>query len=670
MSGESPVQDGSERRFRRTRRTPISGVQAWWAVVLHEVRLQLRQPMVLGISVFMALLTGPLGMNLMEAWMTTSESAAKSSSEGKPLRIAADDPIPSWITEDDLLEVASGRVTTDDELDDDEVYGHAWLDGTTLHFERPLSVTKAGRAQERLEDVWWRHVGDQYRAELDRVGIDRDAYDFEVEAVERNAADREGDQVGRILPGLLVFLLIAVSLYGALGTITGEKENDTAEALRVTPISPRLLLLGKATMVYGLTLGAGGIWAVSLFVAQAAGWLALPELLGDSQVFTLPTTLVLLGMVALLGAQLTAVSMAVAAWAPNMRQAGVASTPLFILVLAPTGIAAAPGVDLSPALSLVPIANVTLGARAWLAGDLSIGLASLLLIATVAHTGLAMAGAVWWMLRNDPLDKGLDAESRRAVGNYAPDAFTLFAVVFVSFWFFGQLAQANHLLFGLAFSQLVVLAPLALGGVWFFGAPLKRTLSLYAPSLRNVALAVVAGLAMPGLGQLVQWVLSFVVVMNEGSMEALLELRGYPIWATIFVGAVLPGVCEELLFRGSLFGLLRTRVGFGIALGVTSLMFGFLHADLVRIVITGVLGLMLGWALSKAGSLVIPMIMHALNNGVAFSTLYVDADAWMPAAGSPVFLAVSSVLTVVCVASVWGMRRETVGGDGGVAGSA
>ena len=146
--------------------------------------------------------------------------------------------------------------------------------------------------------------------------------------------------------------------------------NDTAEALRVTPISARTLLLGKATIVYGLTVWAGSIWAGSLFAAQAAGWMELPQLLGESQVFTLPNTLVLLGMVALLGAQLTALSMAVAAWAPNMRQAGVASTPLFILVLAPTGLAAAPGVDLSPGLAFVPIANVTLGARAWLAGDL------------------------------------------------------------------------------------------------------------------------------------------------------------------------------------------------------------------------------------------------------------------------------------------------------------
>jgi sodium transport system permease protein len=651
-------------RFRRTQRAPLSGVQAWWAVVLHELRLQLRQPMVLGISVFMALLTGPLGMNLMDAWMSTSESAAGSASKGRPLRIAADDPIPSWITEDDLLEVSTGRVTTDDVLESDEVYGHARLEGTVLTFERPLSVTKAGKAQDRLEDVWWRHVREQYRAELDRVGVDPDAFAIEVVPVERNAADREGDQVGRMLPGLLVFLLMAVSLYGALGAITGEKENDTAEALRVTPISPRVLLLGKATIVYGLTVSAGAIWAGSLFAAQSAGWLELPKLLGESQVFTLSNTVVLLGMVLLLGAQLTALSMAVAAWAPNMRQAGVASTPLMILVLAPTGLAAAPGVDLSPGLAFVPIANVTLGARAWLAGDLPLGLASLLLVATALHTGLALAGAIWWMLRNDPLDKGLDAESRRAVGNYAPDAFTLFAVVFVAYWFFGQLAQANELLFGLAFSQVGVLLPLAVGGVWFFGAPIRRTLSLVLPSGRNLALGVVAGLAMPGLGQLVQWGVSFFAVVDSRVVEGLVQLQEYPIWATVFVGAVLPGVCEEMLFRGSLFGLLRTRVGVGVALAVTSVMFGFLHADLVRIVLTGILGLVLGWALVRSGTLWVPVVMHALNNALSFSMLYIDTESF-PGADSPVYLGVSALLTVVCLGCVWAMApRATPAGDG------
>jgi len=89
------------------------------------------------------------------------------------------------------------------------------------------------------------------------------------------------------------------------------------------------------------------------------------------------------------------------------------------------------------------------------------------------------------------------------------------------------------------------------------------------------------------------------------------------LWIALVVAAP---VGEEVLFRGFLFeGLRRSRIGTWGAIVVTSVAWAGLHLQygLYEIVAIGLLGIVLGLARWKTGSLYVPIGMHAFVNFIA-----------------------------------------------------
>ena len=81
------------------------------------------------------------------------------------------------------------------------------------------------------------------------------------------------------------------------------------------------------------------------------------------------------------------------------------------------------------------------------------------------------------------------------------------------------------------------------------------------------------------------------------------------------------GVCEEILYRGFVFAYLNALVPVGPALLLSSLLFGMAHAYQGNrgVVQTGLVGLVLGGFFLLAGTLWVPMLLHAavdMNSGI------------------------------------------------------
>ena len=83
-----------------------------------------------------------------------------------------------------------------------------------------------------------------------------------------------------------------------------------------------------------------------------------------------------------------------------------------------------------------------------------------------------------------------------------------------------------------------------------------------------------------------------------------------------FVMAVLPAICEELIYRGFLLRGLSEygRVG---AIVVSSIAFGLMHATVQQIPFAFAIGLFLGYITLRFKSIVLPMILHFINNFIA-----------------------------------------------------
>jgi len=93
--------------------------------------------------------------------------------------------------------------------------------------------------------------------------------------------------------------------------------------------------------------------------------------------------------------------------------------------------------------------------------------------------------------------------------------------------------------------------------------------------------------------------------------------------AFLLVVGPLAAIAEELFFRGFIFGWLRRRMGAWSAAGISAAVFAAVHfhylvpggllgaTAAVDIFVTG---LLLAWLYQTSGSLVPPIVMHAVNN--------------------------------------------------------
>lgn len=120
------------------------------------------------------------------------------------------------------------------------------------------------------------------------------------------------------------------------------------------------------------------------------------------------------------------------------------------------------------------------------------------------------------------------------------------------------------------------------------------------------------------------FVLIFAVgVVLEPLLRVLPELTldvGRGFWTMLSL-IVLAPLFEELLCRGVVLGSLRERYGIAIAWLVSALFFGVLHVQPVQVVSATVVGLILGYVYLATDSLWSSMILHALNNAVAYLAL-------------------------------------------------
>jgi uncharacterized protein len=90
---------------------------------------------------------------------------------------------------------------------------------------------------------------------------------------------------------------------------------------------------------------------------------------------------------------------------------------------------------------------------------------------------------------------------------------------------------------------------------------------------------------------------------------------------TALLALVLAPVCEEIAFRGFLFGGLRRRFGFGISAAASAALFALIHGEPVRMPALFASGVILAAVYERRRTLVAPMVTHAVVNLVSVVAL-------------------------------------------------
>lgn len=186
-------------------------------------------------------------------------------------------------------------------------------------------------------------------------------------------------------------------------------------------------------------------------------------------------------------------------------------------------------------------------------------------------------------------------------------------------------SEAMNVALGIAF---LVTETLVIGFSWLIirlviGRDWKRQLALRLPSFSHALLALAAFPAMVLLANIAYDVLHKILHVPSladyglSGMEEMVEIFSHWPWgfAVVVIGLG-PGIGEELWCRGFLG---RGLVGnYGVVCGVfaTSFFFGLIHLDPCQGTMAMVMGLWLHFVYLTTRSLLLPMLLHTLNNSV------------------------------------------------------
>ena len=109
------------------------------------------------------------------------------------------------------------------------------------------------------------------------------------------------------------------------------------------------------------------------------------------------------------------------------------------------------------------------------------------------------------------------------------------------------------------------------------------------------------------------------IEMDENTQQIFTSLMKEP-WGYVAVGILAP-LAEEVVFRGA---ILRTLLGImskknhWVAIMISAAIFGIVHANLAQFINALLMGLLLGWMYYRTGSLVPGILLHWVNNTMAY----------------------------------------------------
>lgn len=443
-----------------------------------------------------------------------------------------------------------------------------------------------------------------------------------VETENTASAEKEGGALlGLALTPFLLLLMLTGGSIMAVDAISGEKERGTLETLLTTAAARSDIVKAKLLGIIAVGIAVAVINILNLLVYVVLGVVDLPEnfAVALSAVDLVLLLVLFLPLTVLISSSLLLLS----GYAKSYKEYQIYFFPLFLVFLVPSLAGMLPGMELRSVIALVPIAGIGVAVREIMVAQYD----WLFLMLAFASTG----GAAVWAARltertlsTERLISQSDLDEADLVGGPALFPrhvlrwFGVMWVIFliVSLWFGEGLGVRGQILVNLVF--------IFLGGsllmVRRYGLD-PRTAFALRPVHPLVWLAVLIGAPagyIVGIG-LAGLVNTYVFPVPQNVLEAFGDtLLGdeMPLWQLLFFLTIMPGILEELAFRGVLLHGLRKMLGpVGICLLVGAI-FGIFHVSLFRLVPTAYLGMIFAAVVLLTGSIFPVMLWHFANNAI------------------------------------------------------
>ena len=197
-------------------------------------------------------------------------------------------------------------------------------------------------------------------------------------------------------------------------------------------------------------------------------------------------------------------------------------------------------------------------------------------------------------------------------------AFGLEAMVLVlAIWLFAPL-QASLGWTGLILTELAFLA-LAVGTALLHKTPLEEVFPLKRPTLRELGGVLLLNLSGLMLSIFATHISLILLPQSTPEIKELYDFlyTGQSLPVMVLVVAIMPAICEETLQRGAILSHLRSLKKEWLIILIMGILFGLFHLSALRFLSTVILGALLSYLMVKKNNLVLPMLMHLVNNLVS-----------------------------------------------------
>ena len=505
-------------------------------------------------------------------------------------------------------------------------------------------------ARSRIEGILnrWRHgwVGDR----LDAVGVSRGVLDpFAVAPID--VAPRETQRAAfwsKLLPFVMLIWAMTGAFYPAIDLVAGEKERGTLETILSSPATRGEIVWGKLAAVTTFSIMTAILNAISMLITSSFVMKQI-QIAGAGGGPPIGPLLWMLVALLPLAALFSATALAVAAMAQSSKEGQYYLMPLMMLVMPLVMLPMLPGTTLSLGTSLIPVTGMFLLVRSLVEGQYGTAMFYAPVVGGVT-LGCLYVAARWARRQFDSESvlfgggDGFDLSQWmrhlwRDRQSYAtPTQAAIGGAVILVALFFGRLAATTmptnigDLAVMIVLPQLgLILAPVLLMAT-MLTTSLRTSLRLRMPHWTTLPLALVLGAALhPSYVMLAGIVKQLYPISTEAaaSMKPMVDtLSTAPWWTVVLLMAMVPAICEELAFRGFIFGGLVRGGGRFRAVLVTALIFGISHGVLQQSISATVMGLLLGWVTLKTGSVLPCIVVHITNNALSISMQRIVDSGW------------------------------------------
>lgn len=149
----------------------------------------------------------------------------------------------------------------------------------------------------------------------------------------------------------------------------------------------------------------------------------------------------------------------------------------------------------------------------------------------------------------------------------------------------------------------------------------KDVLGLTVPGWKEWLLFLPLAVCVDKIAEFIN-VLSQVVTPNVVGNHMIPLILEYPFPVAFFVIAVMPAVCEELVYRGVLYRNYR-KSGMVVGLFLSGFLFGIMHMNLNQFSYAFVLGILLALVNEITGSMLPSVLLHLYINGRSVVVVHV-----------------------------------------------